>query len=379
MFVSLTQFFCYNSHYADLVGCLVVMLKKLNLKVESLQKLLTNEDSRASIQFASVYAIFAIVSLVMTIINIFTYKDYKALMWSTLIFTLLNVLNLLLCLKRGKYEIASRYLFSFEIIALFTFFIIVGQPQGFSALWCAILPLGGMLLYKRKVGSILCGIMFIILAVCFWIPWENLGTHLLQYEYTDSFRLRFPVFFISCYAIGFFFELVRLNTQRELEKSRNRYETLSYTDLLTGLNNRNRYEEKLKSLRNTENLMVFVAFVDANGLHKLNDDYGHEAGDRMLVGLANALVKSFKQDNCYRIGGDEFVVLMVNPAIEDLNYRLDETAEKLARDGIFVAKGCCLSNTRLMSMNEIINTAEKNMYKDKAAYYQKTGFDRRRE
>lgn len=350
-------------------------MQKIKAKISELKGLLTKEESRIRIQFICIYVIFAIVSLMMTIINIFT--PYRALMWSTTIFTILMILDVVASIKKGKFELFIRYLFSLEIIALFTFFLIVGQPEGFSALWCSILPLGGMILYRRKNGTIISAVMLVIIIVCFWIPWKDMGINLLQYEYTGSFKLRFPVFYISCYAIGLFFESIRLFTHRELEKSRNQFFQLSYTDILTGLNNRNSYEQKLKFFANIKYLSLFVAFIDANGLHKLNDEQGHDAGDRMLICIANELKKEFGQDDCYRIGGDEFVVMISFPDEGDYRKRLNDVADRIQEQGYSVAKGMNLVRLEKSSITEIVAVAEKDMYKDKNDFYKKSGIDRR--
>ena len=54
-------------------------------------------------------------------------------------------------------------LFGIEIVFLFVFFIISGNPDGFSVIWIVMLPACGMLLFGRKRATILCAVMFAIL------------------------------------------------------------------------------------------------------------------------------------------------------------------------------------------------------------------------
>ena len=94
-------------------------------------------------------------------------------------------------------------------------------------------------------------------------------------------------------------------------------ERLAYTDLLTGLPNRLALEEQLRStaantVDSTEPPKIFaLLFVDIDGFKLVNDTMGHEAGDLLLMQIAERLRRSVRQtDLLARISGDEFVVLL---------------------------------------------------------------------
>ena len=53
---------------------------------------------------------------------------------------------------------------------------------------------------------------------------------------------------------------------------------------------------------------AICVYIDANGLHELNNERGHEAGDLMLRFVADSLMEQFPRGSLYRVGGDEFVV-----------------------------------------------------------------------
>lgn len=67
---------------------------------------------------------------------------------------------------------------------------------------------------------------------------------------------------------------------------------LSQTDLLTGLCNRNSYEQRLKEYASAGSMAVACIYVDVNGLHEMNNTMGHAAGDRMLKFVGSILQKS---------------------------------------------------------------------------------------
>ena len=182
--------------------------------------LITHEDTRQHFQFIWIFLIMAFISAFMTVMNYIT-GWREALMVATLTFSLLNIINAALeYLGNNTVQKIPRVLFAVEIIALFTFFVINGQPKGFSTLWAALLPTCGLLLYRGVVGSLISGIQFAILVFLFYFP---AGQQLLNFEYTDVFMMRFPVLYAAFFIVGLFFELVRHYTQQELKAARDRY------------------------------------------------------------------------------------------------------------------------------------------------------------
>ncbi|WP_395342792.1 EAL domain-containing protein [Ningiella sp. W23] len=99
----------------------------------------------------------------------------------------------------------------------------------------------------------------------------------------------------------------QIQAQRELQK-------LANYDVLTGLINRSLLIERLRqaihfSKRHQEKLAVL--FIDLDRFKPINDTYGHEAGDKVLIEIASRLDKKFReQDSVARLGGDEFVIVL---------------------------------------------------------------------
>ena len=144
-------------------------------------------------------------------------------------------------------------------------------------------------------------------------------------------------------------------------------------DVLTGLQNRNRYEQMCKTLENKKNGLACI-YIDANGLHEINNTRGHLAGDQMLRFIADTLKVAFGEDMAYRIGGDEFVVFQQKKKMEELETVLSELSETLSKNDYHASVGICIGNGE-MPLNEIIKTAEKRMYEDKKKYYESIGKD----
>lgn len=110
--------------------------------------------------------------------------------------------------------------------------------------------------------------------------------------------------------------------QKDLERS-------SITDELTGLLNRRgllSFAQKQCEIASRNNLNLYFLFVDVDGLKAINDNHGHEEGDKALKATSHILNETFRSsDVISRIGGDEFVVMaMENPdiTIDQLTRRL---------------------------------------------------------
>ena len=117
--------------------------------------------------------------------------------------------------------------------------------------------------------------------------------------------------------------------QKEIERTHEQLEQTAITDSLTGLYNRHHLKEvfpKLLAQAQREDIMVFVILLDIDFFKKINDTYGHIAGDHCLISFAERIShESRTSDYLFRIGGEEFMLLFTQNNIMDaLNY-----AEKL--------------------------------------------------
>ena len=130
------------------------------------------------------------------------------------------------------------------------------------------------------------------------------------------------------------------------EKTQKDREQLSYEathDPLTGVGNRKELEAALKSHEESTLTMIML---DVDDFKSCNDVYGHEIGDQVLKRVATALRDSFRsEDYVCRIGGDEFIVLMVHSSssLKDLVERKIQHLREMLRDPEGKAPGITLS------------------------------------
>jgi len=344
---------------------------KIKSLIKRISTRLDKNEERIRFQFLVVYILLGIVSFIMTIINFIT--GYKLLMHQTFLFCIALIINIVLFFLNKKCELIARILFYFEIIALFISFIIIGEPQGFSAIWCALFPTCGLLLYRKKYGSILSLILLLIIIFFYWIPF---GTSLLQYDYVKSFRLRFPILYIAFFSVGFVLEYILEYTQNELGKSKEKYKKLSYYDGLTGLlNERSYFEEieKLNELTKEKKDEYIIMVMDLNGLKVTNDKYGHRYGCHLIVLTGHILQEIFKESLLFHVGGDEFQAIIKGDDYIKFDDKMEEFNEKLLYTKVeyenkelilSLAYGYARSN-HSSPYHELFEEADKMLYANK--------------
>lgn len=147
-----------------------------------------------------------------------------------------------------------------------------------------------------------------------------------------------------------------------------RLERASYTDLLTGMDNRNRYIRRLNELDAHPPDALGVVYVDINGLKIANDTYGHEYGDGLIVRTA-ALLRSIFPQNVFRIGGDEFVVLCPDMARAAFEACTRELRRRAAESDDYSLSIGASWNQGSLAVKEQVIYADELMYMEKEAYY----------
>lgn len=156
-------------------------------------------------------------------------------------------------------------------------------------------------------------------------------------------------------------------------------------DIMTGFFNRRSYEDDLKCYLNApvpEDLTYIT--IDINGLKGVNDKYGHDAGDKLIVGVAECIDKCFgDKGKLYRIGGDEYVAIL-SSATEDpdaMSSAFEESMRAWSENSgikLSASFGCVLaSELPGAGIETIAKAADAKMYSNKALYYQMSEHDRR--
>lgn len=145
-------------------------------------------------------------------------------------------------------------------------------------------------------------------------------------------------------------------------------EDMAITDQLTGCKNRmalkwaydNAYEKEQS---------IGVVMCDLNGLKKVNDQYGHEAGDKYICDAADILRECFGTDGVYRLGGDEFAVVCLNTDEETMVAQISKTKMYSDLKKVRMALGYAYRSSSHEPFSNILREADRKMYMEKQAYY----------
>ncbi len=155
----------------------------------------------------------------------------------------------------------------------------------------------------------------------------------------------------------------------EKRETRNMLSRLSFEDNLTGLHNRNKFSQVMDAYESGEckAKSIGFAYYDLNGLKRLNDKFGHKAGDLLIQKVGGYLLDAFGS-NAYRIGGDEFTVILPD-VTEEAFYRMTSTVKNLMLEqGISISMGGSWYGADY-DVGKQLMEADKAMYADKKEHY----------
>ncbi|MHB1153732.1 MAG: HD domain-containing phosphohydrolase [Eubacteriales bacterium] len=165
--------------------------------------------------------------------------------------------------------------------------------------------------------------------------------------------------------------IVQIQDVTEQKQAKEKILHLSYHDQLTGLYNRRYYEMEMKRLNDKEHIPLTLIMADVNGLKLTNDVFGHGLGDELLIKVAGILKAACrKEDIVFRIGGDEFVILLPETDAESAEIMISRinTAiknEKFQHVILSVSMGYAVKQNASDDITEIFMQAEDNMYRQK--------------
>lgn len=325
------------------------------------------EENRNSLLFFSVITILFLI--VMLLIS-FCSPAFVRFRSSYILLMLVEVLILAgtYISKNKNPAILLFWMYIFEIM-LYVFAVILGvfvQPQEQAVSMVAFL-LTVPLLFTDKPFRMICGIgvgvvLFILTAI------EVKDKSVLLVDIVDVVVFGILGAILGTYAM-------KVKCQRLLFA--HKVAILSETDTLTSLRNRNAYEQRLHDYASLKNCEIASVYVDVNGLHEINNTKGHAAGDQMLRYVGRTIQHEFGEMNSFRIGGDEFVVLITDESEDRIRAKIEQIRKQVEKESYHVSIGCSVGNTSDKNISSLIVESEKRMYEDKRLYYQNSGIDRR--
>ena len=166
-------------------------------------------------------------------------------------------------------------------------------------------------------------------------------------------------------------------TEQKIQQEK--LEHMAHYDMLTNLPSRALFTDRMhQAIAQTtrRNKKIAVAYIDLDGFKEVNDTYGHDVGDKLLILLAERMSKLLREgDSISRIGGDEFVALLIDISDKEsvmsfLNRLLEVTSQAVKIDDLSLNVSASIGVTfypqkEHLDVEQIIRQADQAMYKAK--------------
>jgi diguanylate cyclase len=224
--------------------------------------------------------------------------------------------------------------------------------------WSLIFPMMYYFLLGRKYAWLLCiGILIGQVSIIYLKIGILLSPPIVN----------FTLCFLLLWNMSHIYESARSRSEAALAE-------LALKDPLTQANNRlalkKTFNEKLASFETDVAQSLYFMVIDVDHFKQVNDIYGHETGDGVLVEVAQRLFSLIGKDSIFRIGGEEFCVMHLCPSLASAS-ELAESARQVINDKTFNIKdqeifltisiGVCGFQAG-MQLNQVLNVADEALY-----------------
>jgi len=241
-------------------------------------------------------------------------KDWQ-MIWTT---GIASFTWLLIYFRNHKRHSRALFLVGGSVSILYAIFATLrfGWDSGFYFLILSVFPIAFLNIHRKKyiallTGLIIGGAIIGLYFLCWYVPAISV-LDVLVIRWVYAANLVFTVIALS--VIGYYFEKRAAEIESTLVVANKRLTNLAATDPVTNLANRrtmlSRIDQEKAKLEQTGEAFTLI-MIDIDNFKEINDEYGHDAGDFVLVNLAaiiNFIVR--KQDQVARWGGDEFLVFL---------------------------------------------------------------------
>jgi len=260
-----------------------------------------------------------------------------------------------------------------SLYLLMFYLVFTGGVENTGPLWIFLVAPVSVFIHGLKRGLIDLAIFITIIIIIMFLPIDIIP----HASYTTEFKTRLISSFLTVTFLSAFYEASREKSYQQALDLSKKYQQLAHLDPLTKLSNRRDAlqilkREQARAVRNNTPLSLILCDVDY--FKKINDQYGHNAGDKILVELAQIFSKKFREQDCIaRWGGEEFLFILPQTSAENANV-IAEKVQATLQEHIFNYQSYNIKVTVSMgieqfndeqSIDEVINSADKYLYQAK--------------
>mgnify|MGYP005987960631 CR=1 FL=1 len=275
--------------------------------------------------------------------------------------------------KKFDNSIFSSAIVLYSLYSLMFYLVYTGGVSLSGPLWIFVIPPISLFIQGLKYGLVNLAMFVVVISIIMFMPTELITNP----PYSFEFKLRLLYSFLTVTALSALYEYSRERSYKGALRLSEKYQQLANFDPLTQLSNRRGalailQQEQARIARKEDPLSIVLCDIDH--FKKVNDLYGHNAGDTILTALTKIFTVNMReQDSIARWGGEEFLFILPQTTAANANvvaekirvqiqnhisYYQDKEIKVTASMGIEQFDG-----TR--SIDEVINSADKQLYKAK--------------
>ena len=263
---------------------------------------------------------------------------------------------------------------SIIIISISLFLMLTGGVDGTGPLWVYISVPMVLFLKGEKSGLKILSAFTAGVAIMMFLPSDFYA----YTSYSFAFKTRFLASYVAIVVLSWFCEFARNQAHQRWHDVSCCLADQARTDVLTGISNRRDILEKLeyenlRSKRRDERYSVLL--MDVDRFKEINDTYGHDTGDLVLIEISRAIKRSlFERDLLGRWGGEEFIVVLPDTDILEGLHAAEKIRQSIEDLEIFIEKhqikvtisiGLSTSDHEYLYY-EYIKLADRRLYQAKA-------------
>lgn len=235
------------------------------------------------------------------------------------------------CLASFRNIDASASIILYSLYLLMFYLVYSGGVDNTGPLWIFLVAPVSLFLKGLRNGLINLFAFLLITCTLLFYP----GNELLSTHFTHSFKLRLILSFLTTTFLSACYEYSRQQSYQYVKDLSLEYEKLSKYDPLTGVSNRRDATNKLEHEQRRialDNKKLSIILCDVDHFKQVNDEFGHDVGDQVLIQLAELFSSSMRQrDLVARWGGEEFLIMLPDTDTEGAHLVAEKIHDSLAK------------------------------------------------
>ena len=264
--------------------------------------------------------------------------------------------------RQGKVRIAVSVAYIYFLVLIVAVGTYISVFSSALVVWTCLFPVINYLLLGRRYGLLSTGCVLLIQTLVISLKIHQVN-HVIDYR----MLMNLSGVYLSLWILSHIYEVRRKFSEQSLER-------MAARDALTGIFNRHallhHFENQRKVLSNTS---LSVLILDLDYFKKVNDQYGHNTGDKVLIQAANLLRDLLPNHNAYRIGGEEFCITLNNVDVDKAVHIAEYLRKKFANH-IFHVSGYSIQLTASigvcecaaeLTLEDVLIAADVELYRAK--------------